>query len=313
MSSCDLVDVLTPQVEKLFDRHLATTKSWMPHELIPWERAVEAAPRDAVGRGTLAALGRRAQRARRQPADRGQPSLLLRDHQPDVRERRVARVGAALDGGGDAARHRDPRLHHGHARGRSRSARARADASGVRRPGAAARYPRSTRSRTWRCRSWRRASRTATPGTCSTTKPATGSWHASRPTRTCTTSSIATSCRPRSRSIPPERCARSSARCARSRCRARESPTSARTRRRSRRPVSTTSSLHHDQVLVPVVLRHWGIETIEGLSPGGRDRTRPHRAPHRPHRARRPPPRRPARQPGPRGCRVVTRTPSMQG
>ena len=23
--------------------------------------------------------------------------------------------------------------------------------------------------------------------------------------------------------------------------------------------------LHHDQVLVPVVLRHWGIETIEGL------------------------------------------------
>jgi acyl-[acyl-carrier-protein] desaturase len=26
-------------------------------------------------------------------------------------------------------------------------------------------------------------------------------------------------------------------------------------------------ALHHDQVLVPVVLRHWGIETIEGLSP----------------------------------------------
>ena len=25
--------------------------------------------------------------------------------------------------------------------------------------------------------------------------------------------------------------------------------------------------LHHDQVLVPVVLRHWGIETIEGLDP----------------------------------------------
>jgi acyl-[acyl-carrier-protein] desaturase len=25
--------------------------------------------------------------------------------------------------------------------------------------------------------------------------------------------------------------------------------------------------LHHDQVLVPVVLRHWGVETIEGLSP----------------------------------------------
>jgi acyl-[acyl-carrier-protein] desaturase len=24
---------------------------------------------------------------------------------------------------------------------------------------------------------------------------------------------------------------------------------------------------HHDQILVPVVLRHWGIESIEGLSP----------------------------------------------
>jgi acyl-[acyl-carrier-protein] desaturase len=43
-SSRDLVDVLTPQVEHLFDRHLATTKTWMPHELIPWERAAESAP-----------------------------------------------------------------------------------------------------------------------------------------------------------------------------------------------------------------------------------------------------------------------------
>jgi acyl-[acyl-carrier-protein] desaturase len=43
----DLVDVLTPEVERLFERHLATTKSWMPHELVPWERAVDTAPRDA--------------------------------------------------------------------------------------------------------------------------------------------------------------------------------------------------------------------------------------------------------------------------
>jgi acyl-[acyl-carrier protein] desaturase len=42
----DLVDVLTPKVEFLFERHLATTKAWMPHELIPWERAAETAPRD---------------------------------------------------------------------------------------------------------------------------------------------------------------------------------------------------------------------------------------------------------------------------
>jgi acyl-[acyl-carrier-protein] desaturase len=43
----DLVDVLTPEVERLFERHLATTKSWMPHELVPWERAVETAPAGA--------------------------------------------------------------------------------------------------------------------------------------------------------------------------------------------------------------------------------------------------------------------------
>jgi acyl-[acyl-carrier-protein] desaturase len=43
----DLVDVLTPEVERLFERHLATTKSWMPHELVPWERAAETAPAGA--------------------------------------------------------------------------------------------------------------------------------------------------------------------------------------------------------------------------------------------------------------------------
>jgi len=46
-TSAYLVDVLTPQVERLYERHLATTKSWLPHELIPWERATESAPRDA--------------------------------------------------------------------------------------------------------------------------------------------------------------------------------------------------------------------------------------------------------------------------
>src|SRR5580692_9588178 len=43
-SSPDLVDVLTPKVEELFERHLATTKSWLPHELVPWERAATSAP-----------------------------------------------------------------------------------------------------------------------------------------------------------------------------------------------------------------------------------------------------------------------------
>ena len=25
--------------------------------------------------------------------------------------------------------------------------------------------------------------------------------------------------------------------------------------------------IHHDQILVPVVLRHWGVEALEGLTP----------------------------------------------
>jgi acyl-[acyl-carrier-protein] desaturase len=41
----DLVDVLTPRVEALFERHLAATKPWLPHELIPWERASDSDPR----------------------------------------------------------------------------------------------------------------------------------------------------------------------------------------------------------------------------------------------------------------------------
>jgi acyl-[acyl-carrier-protein] desaturase len=41
----DLVDVLTPNVEALFERHLAATKPWLPHELIPWERASDCNPR----------------------------------------------------------------------------------------------------------------------------------------------------------------------------------------------------------------------------------------------------------------------------
>jgi acyl-[acyl-carrier-protein] desaturase len=44
-NTCDLVEDLAPEVERLYERHLATTKSWMPHELIPWERAATTDPR----------------------------------------------------------------------------------------------------------------------------------------------------------------------------------------------------------------------------------------------------------------------------
>ncbi|MGI8937902.1 MAG: acyl-ACP desaturase [Iamia sp.] len=37
-----LVTELAPTLERLVDRHLGTTKEWFPHELVPWERASEA-------------------------------------------------------------------------------------------------------------------------------------------------------------------------------------------------------------------------------------------------------------------------------
>ena len=43
----DLVEELVPTVERLYERHLGATKAWLPHELIPWERAVESKPREA--------------------------------------------------------------------------------------------------------------------------------------------------------------------------------------------------------------------------------------------------------------------------
>ena len=46
LQSSQLVDELVPTVTALFERHLSATKTWMPHALVPWERAVESAPRD---------------------------------------------------------------------------------------------------------------------------------------------------------------------------------------------------------------------------------------------------------------------------
>lgn len=39
MTTAALLSDLTPTLERLVDRHLATTKEWFPHELVPWERA----------------------------------------------------------------------------------------------------------------------------------------------------------------------------------------------------------------------------------------------------------------------------------
>ena len=40
----DLLHELEPTAARLFDRHLAATKEWFPHELVPYHRARDFAP-----------------------------------------------------------------------------------------------------------------------------------------------------------------------------------------------------------------------------------------------------------------------------
>jgi acyl-[acyl-carrier-protein] desaturase len=38
MDDSQLLAALVPEAERLFDRHLATTKEWFPHEMVPWSQ-----------------------------------------------------------------------------------------------------------------------------------------------------------------------------------------------------------------------------------------------------------------------------------
>ena len=49
MDDIALLHELEPTVERLFDRHLDTTKEWFPHELVPYSRGRDAEPDRAVG------------------------------------------------------------------------------------------------------------------------------------------------------------------------------------------------------------------------------------------------------------------------
>ena len=41
MNEVDLLHELAPEAERLLERHLAQSKEWFPHELVPWD---EVAP-----------------------------------------------------------------------------------------------------------------------------------------------------------------------------------------------------------------------------------------------------------------------------
>src|SRR5215212_6460886 len=46
-SDTALLDALTPDVERLLERHLTAAKEWMPHELVPWGRGRDFVPGEA--------------------------------------------------------------------------------------------------------------------------------------------------------------------------------------------------------------------------------------------------------------------------
>ncbi|GAA3292649.1 acyl-ACP desaturase [Streptomyces cinereospinus] len=97
-----LLYALEEVVEKELNRHLKTTKDWMPHEYVPWTdgRNFPGLFEDgeALGQGAVQGHGDRPDRAGRQPADRGQPAQLPpRDRLPVRPRRRLGHLGAPLD------------------------------------------------------------------------------------------------------------------------------------------------------------------------------------------------------------------------
>ena len=64
MPNVDLLRELEPTAARLFDRHLAATREWFPHELVPYSRGrdfepgVAWQPGDSDCGGCIAALAR---------------------------------------------------------------------------------------------------------------------------------------------------------------------------------------------------------------------------------------------------------------
>jgi len=48
MDDRTLLDALTPQAEQLVERHVTTTKEWFPHDLTPWERGADLRDEDGA-------------------------------------------------------------------------------------------------------------------------------------------------------------------------------------------------------------------------------------------------------------------------
>ncbi len=46
MNDREILNELAPEAERLLERHLGVSKEWFPHQLVPWDRAAKADPRE---------------------------------------------------------------------------------------------------------------------------------------------------------------------------------------------------------------------------------------------------------------------------
>ena len=274
MDGSQMIRELEPTVEQLMDRHLATTKEWFPHELIPYGRGKDfdaetpwsandsdlagSTIDDAVRSSLMVNLltednlpyyFRDIQRvfgddgpwgawSRRWTAEEGRHSMVIYGYLMVTRAR-GSRAARALLG---CTRSRRARCPTPAATFDAHRLRRAAGAGHAHRPpqhGAAAR-----RLRRIRRHDARRRRREPAPPLLPRPVPAR-----------------------RSSSTRPRWSRRSSVRSAASRCPAPGSPTSRRTPAAIAHAGIYDLTIHHDQILVPVVLRHWAVESLTGLTP----------------------------------------------
>ena len=179
MDEAELLHELEPTVERLFERHLATTKEWFPHEHIPYSRGRDFDAGAAWSEADADLGGAVIDDAARSSLV---VNLLTEDNLPyyfRTIERTFGEDGPwgawSKRWTAEEGRHSmvDLRLPDGDPRRRSGGPRAGPDGAGVQGPGARAGRRRPRASSTSPCRSWRPASPTATPGACSATGSAT--------------------------------------------------------------------------------------------------------------------------------------------
>ena len=258
----------SPTAVKLLERHLGTAKEWFPHELVPWSRGRDFAEGEALGsrRRRSCATGARSalflniltednlphyyrqingtfgnddvwgEWNRRWTAEEGRHAIVIRDYLAVTRSIDLREL--------ERARMRQVSMRH----------RARTPT------------PSPTASSTSRCRSSPPASRTATPASCSTI-----------PQGEAIMSRVAADenlhhlfyrdlvvGRARDRPVGHGRGDRAPGAHVRD-ARRRASTTSRRTRASIADAGVYDFASHHDQILVPVVFKHWRIEQLQNL------------------------------------------------